>query len=69
MEQLMIALSDAQLKLVTEAARPIPVDKRGAFLQRIAGHLQQLGYRRVQDVDVERAISAASRGLLHAPAA
>jgi hypothetical protein len=62
-----LALSDSQLRLVTEAAWPIPVDKRGAFLQRIAGHLQQLGYRRVQDVDVERAVSVSLRGLLHAP--
>jgi hypothetical protein len=70
MEQLMpIALTDAQLKLVTEAAKPLPRDKRGALLQRIAGHLQQLGYRRVQDADDQHAISAALKGLLHAPAA
>jgi hypothetical protein len=64
-----IGLTDAQLKLVTEAAKSLPRDKRGALLQRIAGHLQQLGCRRVADTDVERAISVSLRGLLHAPAA
>jgi hypothetical protein len=64
-----IALTDSQLKLVTEAARSIPIDKRSAYLERIAGHLQQLGYQRVRDVDVERAISTSLQGLVHAPAA
>jgi len=49
---MLLALTDSQLRLVTEAARPLPSDKRGAFLERIAGHLGQLGYKRVADSDV-----------------
>jgi hypothetical protein len=64
-----IALSDCQLRLVMTAGKPLSPDKRGALLQRIAGHLEQLGYRRVQDADVERAITMALQGLVHAPAA
>jgi len=33
----MIALTDAQLRTVMTAAGPLPVDKRSAFLERIAG--------------------------------
>jgi hypothetical protein len=39
------------------------------YLQRLAAILGQLGYRRVQDVDVERAVKSALKGLLQAPAA
>jgi hypothetical protein len=64
-----IALNDTQLRIVTEAARPLPHDKRSAFLERVAAHLGGLGYRRVRDCDVESAVRASLRGLLHAPAA
>jgi hypothetical protein len=65
-----IALSDAQLRLVQTAAGPLSPDKRSVLLERVAAQLGQLGYRRVRDSDVERAVMVSLRGLLqHAPAA
>jgi hypothetical protein len=40
----MVSLNDAQLALVMTAARPLPPDKRSVLLERIAGHLGQLGF-------------------------
>jgi hypothetical protein len=57
------------LKLVMTAGEPLPPDKRSAFLERVAGYLQQTGYRQVRDVDVESAVLKSLKGLLHAPAA
>jgi hypothetical protein len=57
------------LKLVMTAGEPLPPDKRSAFLARVAGYLQQTGYRHVRDRDVERATMKSLKGLLHAPAA
>jgi hypothetical protein len=51
------------------AAGPLPVDKRSAFLERVAAHLGRLGYSRVKDSDVESAVRKSLKGLLHAPAA
>jgi hypothetical protein len=59
----------AQLRVVMTAAQPLPADKRAAFLERVTAHLGQLGYRRVRDSDVERAVMVSLKGLLHAPAA
>jgi hypothetical protein len=59
----------AQLRVVMTAAQPLPVEKRSAFLERVAAHLGQLGGRRVADSDVERAVTAALKNLVHAPAA
>jgi hypothetical protein len=64
-----ISLTDSQLALVMTAARPLSLEKRSAFLERIAARLRLVGYRKVADDDVERAIGAALRGLLQAPAA
>jgi len=61
----MISLSDSQLRIVMVAATPLAVEKRGTFLQRVAGQLGQV--RRPADRDVERAVAAALRGLLHEP--
>src|SRR5258706_12793758 len=67
---MVLALSDAQLRLVQMAAGPLPPDKRSVLLERVAAQLGQLGYRRVKDGDVERAVMVSLRGLLqHAPAA
>jgi hypothetical protein len=55
-----VRLTDGQLALVMTAAGP---------LQRIAGQLRVIGYTRVQDADVERAIKRAIVGLLHGAAA
>ena len=49
------------------AAGPLPVEKRGTFLQRVAAELGRV--RRPGDRDVERATTAALRGLMHEPAA
>ena len=49
------------------AAGPLPVEKRGTFLQRVAAELGRV--RRPGDHDVERAAAAALRGLMHEPAA
>ncbi len=64
-----IALTDAQLRLVTTAATPLSLDKRSAFLERVAGHLGQHGCRRPRDIDVENAVLKSLKSLLHAPAA
>jgi hypothetical protein len=40
----MIALSDAQLKIVMAAAAQVPIEKRSQFLQRIAAMLAIRGY-------------------------
>jgi hypothetical protein len=37
----MISLSDSQLAIVQHAARPLPVEKRDIFLQRVAAMLAQ----------------------------
>jgi hypothetical protein len=61
---MVLSLTDAQLRLTMTAATPLPQDKRDAFLQRIAAHLGQLGFRRVADGDVERAVAMALKGLV-----
>lgn len=61
----MISLSDSQLQIVMAAATPLAVDKRDVFLQRVAGQLGRV--RRPGDRDVEAAVAAALRGLMHEP--
>jgi hypothetical protein len=62
-----IALSDRQLQIVMVAAQPLAVEKRTCFLERIAAELARV--HRPDDRDVDHAVRAALRGLLHAPAA
>jgi hypothetical protein len=64
---LVVRLSDRQLEAVVAAAGPLPVEKRGTFLQRVAVELERV--RHPGDRDVERAAAAALRGLTHKPAA
>jgi hypothetical protein len=64
-----LSLTDAQLRLVMTAARPLPHDKRDVFLQRLTACLGQVGYRRVGDADVESAVLKSLKGLLHEPVA
>lgn len=64
-----LRLTDGQMATVINAARPLPPDKRSVLLERIAGNLQQLGYLRVSESDLECAVRLALQGLLHAPAA
>ena len=63
----MVRLSDRQLEAVMAAARPLAIEKRGTFLQRVAAELGRV--RRPGDHDVERAAAVALRGLTHKPAA
>jgi hypothetical protein len=61
-----LALTDAQLRLVSLAAQPLPHDKRSAFLTRLAAQLPHLtGGQRPSDTDIERAVMVALKGLLH----
>jgi len=63
----MISLSDNQLQTVMTAAGPLALEKRACFLERIAA---QFGcVRRPSDGDVEAAVRAALKGLVHVPAA
>jgi hypothetical protein len=64
-----LRLTGTQLHLVMTAAAPIPPEKRSIFLERVAGHLWRIGYQRVRDDDVGRAVKSALRGLLHESAA
>jgi hypothetical protein len=62
-------LTDNQLAQIMAAARPLDPAKHPTFLERVAGHLRQIGFMRVQDEDIDRAIRAAISGLVHeAPA-
>jgi hypothetical protein len=58
----MISLNNAQLGRVMEAAAALPVDKRHAFLQRIAAALELNG-RRFEDRDLAAAVRQALAGL------
>jgi hypothetical protein len=63
----MLALSDAQLRIVMIAAGPLPVEKRGLFLERVAARLALRG--RFTDKDVDDAVRLALRGLIQESAA
>jgi hypothetical protein len=58
-----LGLTDHQLKLVMQAARPLPVEKRDVFLRRIAARLKLEG--RFTDADVAKAATEAIFGLMH----
>jgi hypothetical protein len=49
------------------AAQPLAVEKRTCFLERIAAELARVHHP--DDRDVDHAVRAALRGLMHAPAA
>ena len=61
----MIGLSDRQLAIIMEAAKPLPPEKRGLFLQRVGAMLR---YRRhgnaFDDDDVADVAGLARCGLL-----
>jgi hypothetical protein len=50
----MIGLTDTQLKIVMQAARLVPVEKRDTFLQRIAAMLALRGRGRFTDIPASR---------------
>ena len=60
----MIGLTDIQLKIVMNAARSIPVEKRDIFLQRIAAMLALRGRGRFTDTDVADVAQLALAGLV-----
>jgi hypothetical protein len=65
-----LGLSDSQLRYVTAAAQPLPVEKRSLFLQRLAAHLEKAGVNHhPSNADIESAVRAALRGLVQLPAA
>jgi hypothetical protein len=57
----MIGLTDTHLKIVVNAARLIPVEKRDTFLQRIAAMLALRGAGRFTDTDVADVAVGAGR--------
>jgi hypothetical protein len=65
----MIGLTDTQLKIVMNAARLLPVEKRDTFLQRIAAMLAMRGRGRFTDTDVADVAQLALTGLAHQSAA
>lgn len=62
----MIGLTDTQLKIVMNAARLVPVEKRDTFLQRAMLALRGRG--RFTDTDVAEVAQLALTGLAHQPA-
>jgi hypothetical protein len=62
----MIGLTDTQLKIVMNAARLLPVEKRDTFLQRIAAMLPIRG-RVDSPKDVAEVAQLALTGLAHQP--
>jgi hypothetical protein len=63
----MLALSDEQLQTVMIAAGPLPPEKRGVFLERVAARLRLRGHR-FTDADLDRAIRSALQGLIQSAA-
>jgi hypothetical protein len=65
----MIALNDAQLKVVMAAAADVPVEKWSQFLEPIAAMLRLCGRGHFDDADLTDAVSRALNGLIQQPAA
>lgn len=65
----MISLNDGQLKTVMTAAALVPIEKRDAFLQRIAAMLTLRGRGHFTDRDVGDAVRPALVGMVHESAA
>jgi hypothetical protein len=64
-----IALSDHQLETVMTAANPVPVERRGIFLERVGAMLRMRGYGHFTDADVAEVARLAKAGLIQQPAA
>ena len=63
----MLGLTDNQLRVVMDAAKTLPVERRGTFLQRVGAMLRMRG--RFTDSDVTDVVTLALTGLAHQPAA
>lgn len=59
----MIVLTDAQLAVIVDAAKDLPLEKRDLFLQRIGSMLEIRG-RRITREDVKRVCKLAAVGLI-----
>ena len=59
-----LSLTDYQLRVVMNAARLVPVEKRDTFLQRIAAMLALRGRGRFTDTDVADVAQLAMAGLI-----
>jgi hypothetical protein len=64
--QIMLALTDSQLRIVSSAADRVPVEKRGVFLDRVVARLRL--YRGFTDADLDDAVHAALTGLIQSAA-
>ena len=60
----MIGLTDSQLRVVMDAARTLPVEKRDVYLQRIAAMLALRGRGHFGDADVMDVAQLALAGLV-----
>jgi hypothetical protein len=64
----MITFSDRQLAVLMQVAGNLPLDKRAAFFERASAYLRTHGFDDDDD-DIDAAINAALRGLVHESAA
>lgn len=61
----MIGLTDRQLGLLMEAAKPLPPEKRALFLERVGAMLRnRIAGRRLDDDDLIDVTALARRGLM-----
>ena len=63
----MLGLTDNQLRVVMDAAKTLPVERRDTFLQRCGAMLKLRG--QFTDADVIDVVTLALTGLAHQPAA
>ena len=61
MSRAILALTDRQLRLITDAAKAVPVNRRDEFLQRLARHLTP----EPSDAAVQSAVNAQLDALPH----
>jgi hypothetical protein len=64
----MITFSDQQLAVLMQAASNLPVEKRATFIECVGAYLQMHDFEDDDD-DIEAAVNAALRGLVHESAA
>jgi hypothetical protein len=64
-----LSLNDGQLQILMRAARPLAVEKRALFLERVGAQLALRGFRPPSDDDLARAVRMALQGLRQGTAA
>jgi hypothetical protein len=65
----MISFTDFQLLMIQQSAEPLPVEKRSIYLERVIGFLEHRRGGLFDDNDVQKAVTAALKGLVHESAA